>query len=91
MAREPDRDTVGTRVVGGGGQAEIAETPLEVDEKFSGFWYRFFGIERIGEAALVAVRGMNCATPCAPAGLMTSARKLLSRQISRVRNATGSP
>ena len=54
MAREPDRDTVGTRVVGGGGQAEIAETPLEVDEKFSGFWYRFFGIEGIGEAMLVS-------------------------------------
>ena len=34
---------------------------------------------------------MNCAMPCAPAGLETLGWKLLSCQISRVRNETGRP
>src|SRR5271154_3524037 len=36
-----------------------------------------------------AVCGMNCAMPSAPAGLTAAARKLLSRQMMRVRNPTG--
>ena len=38
----------------GGGQSKIAETLLEVGEKFGGFWYCFFGIERIGKATLIS-------------------------------------
>ena len=39
---EPVRDTGSTGIVGGGGQSKIAETLLEVGEKFGGFWYCFF-------------------------------------------------
>ena len=39
----------------------------------------------------LAVPGMNWATPCAPAGLTTAGRNELSRQMSLVKNATGSP
>src|SRR5436189_164458 len=44
-----------------------------------------------GSASLrsAAVPGMNCATPCAPAWLLTLGRKLLSCQISRVKKSTG--
>jgi hypothetical protein len=44
-----------------------------------------------GSASLrsAAVPGMNCATPWAPAWLVTLGRKLLSCQISRVKKSTG--
>src|ERR1019366_9078776 len=53
-----------------------------------------FGIASSGSNGLArprssAVFGMNCAMPCAPAGLIVLGRKLLSCHISRVRNATG--
>ena len=54
VADEPVRDTGSTGIVGGGGQSKITETLLEVGEKFGGFWYCFFGIERIGKATLIS-------------------------------------
>jgi hypothetical protein len=42
VAEEPVRNTGRTGIVGGGGQSKIAETLLEVGEKFGGFWYCFF-------------------------------------------------
>jgi hypothetical protein len=55
-----------------------------------------FGIASSGSNGLdrprsAAVPGMNCAMPRAPAGLMALGLKLLSRQISLVRKATGRP
>ncbi len=52
VAGELVRNTGRTGIVAGGGQSKIAETLLEVGEKFGGFWYCFFGIERIGKATL---------------------------------------
>jgi hypothetical protein len=49
VAGEPVRNTGGTGIVGGG-QSKIAEALFEVREKFGGFWYCFFGIERIVRA-----------------------------------------
>jgi hypothetical protein len=46
-AGQPVRNTGRTGIVGGGRQSKITETLLEVGEKFGGFWYCFFGIERI--------------------------------------------
>jgi hypothetical protein len=54
VAGEPVRNTGRTGIVGGGGQSKIAETLLEVGEKFGGFWDCFFGIERIGKATLIS-------------------------------------
>jgi hypothetical protein len=55
-----------------------------------------FGIASSGSNGLARPRslpvfGMNCAMPCAPAGLISLGRKLLSCQINRVRKATGKP
>ena len=54
VADEPVRDTGRTGIVGGGGQSKIAETLLEVGEKFGGFRIASLGIERIGKATLVS-------------------------------------
>jgi hypothetical protein len=54
VAGEPVRNTGRTGIVGGGGQSKIAETLLEVGEKFGGFWYCVFGNERIGKATLIS-------------------------------------
>src|ERR1700730_8035897 len=54
VASQPVRNTGRTGIVGGGGQSKVAETLLEVSEKFGGFWYCFFGIEwtdRVGSKA----------------------------------------
>src|SRR5262249_15559798 len=47
------------------------------------------GSKGLARPRQLAVAGMNCATPCAPAGLTAAGSKRLSCQISLVKKSTG--
>jgi hypothetical protein len=87
---EPCGHAVRTAVVGRRCQAQVAEPGPQVRQEPCGFWDGLLRVERSRSPRSLAVRGMNWATPCAPAWLTTPGRKLLSRQIKRVKKAGGS-
>ena len=76
-------------IVGGGGQAEVAEAISQVIEILSDFFNASKASKLFDRPRSLAVEGMNCAIPSAPFGLTASGRNRLSVQISRAKKSGG--
>ena len=83
------RDAVRAAVIGSRREAQVAEARRRSASSFAEAGIACSGSNGLASPRSAAVPGMNCATPCAPAGLTTCGRNALSLKMSFVKKPTG--